>query len=79
MRFTLLLAANVGYIGKDPELGNRLYVLSDVFGIFLSRTSSTNHVQSANHKKKRDSWKPYADDESMRKKWRESMDSLGRW
>lgn len=46
-----LLSANVGWIVK---LGKRLY---------LSRTSSTNHVQSGNcTKKKQDAWKPYADD-----------------
>lgn len=66
MRFTrvhVLLAANVGCTVKVQSSGRAFSsIFSNVFGAFLSRTSSTNHVQNASYmKKKGDPWKLYAD------------------
>lgn len=59
----MLFAANVGCTVKVLSWGRGFNsIFSYVFGAFLSRTSSTNHVQSACYmKKKGDPWKPYAD------------------
>lgn len=59
----MLLAANVGCTVKVQSWGRGFsYIFSCVFGVFLSQTSSTSHVQSASYmKKKEDLWKLYAD------------------